>query len=155
MRSYKPKMPDDKLLNITQAYNSIFSILDFSQQRLFPLSFFLSMPFRDELRNKKYCWDYISAENRERIWQRNGVLFPFLSLQNVSTFKSVYPKNHSWTERQQFTPFIPVLCKNILFLVDKVMTHVLEWKDIGSSGRMGKGEEELCSSGVGVGTSTV
>lgn len=28
-------MSDDKLLSITQAYNSIFSVLDFSQQRLF------------------------------------------------------------------------------------------------------------------------
>lgn len=32
---YQAKMSDDKLLSVTQAYNSIFSVLDFSQQRLF------------------------------------------------------------------------------------------------------------------------
>lgn len=32
---YQAKMSDDKLLSVTQAYNSIFSVWDFSQQRLF------------------------------------------------------------------------------------------------------------------------
>lgn len=32
---YQAKMSDDKLLSVTQTYNSIFSVWDFSQQRLF------------------------------------------------------------------------------------------------------------------------
>lgn len=108
-------MSDDKLLNIAQAYNSIFSILDFSQQTRFPLSFFLPMPFLDELRHKKYSWDYVNAENREGIWQHNGCLFPFLSLPNVSTFKSVYPKNITAELNDTNLHFLFLCCIRIFY----------------------------------------
>lgn len=128
MRFYEANMSDDKLLNITQAYNSIFSTLDFSQQILF---FHFLLPSCALLLWAK------SQEAQLRIheckeYRRNMARQPYPSQMSLHS-RWVSEK---WNKRKKkkrkaqlkwmaaIWTFYSCDCKNICFLVDQALLKI-------------------------------